>query len=82
MQSAEFRKKKADYNKRYNELHPERARAWSQAYRANKGSKKPCQECGAFIDIHKHHPDYTKPKLVVFLCGKHHKIAHGHGSII
>lgn len=36
----------------------------------------PCQECGN-QKSHAHHPDYDRPLFVVWLCQKHHLIAHG-----
>ena len=35
-----------------------------------------CESCGAGGLIHRHHPDYTKPLLVEFLCPRCHKAAH------
>lgn len=40
-----------------------------------------CQQCGASSKLHRHHPDYTKPLLVEFLCpachGRVHREARG-----
>jgi hypothetical protein len=37
--------------------------------------KEPCEVCGS-IEAEAHHPDYSKPLEVVWLCRKHHKAAH------
>lgn len=36
--------------------------------------RQPCEVCGEKAE--KHHPDYTKPKEVVWLCRKHHMELH------
>lgn len=36
---------------------------------------KPCIVCGS-KRTHRHHPDYSKPKNIVFLCHLHHKLVH------
>lgn len=38
--------------------------------------KTACEHCGAKVKLHKHHPDYTKPLEVVFLCPSCHGKAH------
>jgi hypothetical protein len=35
-----------------------------------------CEECGAH-EAQAHHPDYTKPFEVVWLCRVHHLSVHG-----
>ena len=35
-----------------------------------------CQQCGASGKLHRHHPDYSKPKLVEFLCPSCHGRVH------
>jgi uncharacterized OB-fold protein len=37
--------------------------------------KKPCEVCGA-DKVEAHHPDYSKPLDVVWLCRKHHAVTH------
>lgn len=37
---------------------------------------EPCEICGTTEDIEKHHPDYRFPKLVTWLCRKHHLDLH------
>lgn len=38
--------------------------------------KQPCIVCGA--DAHAHHPDYSKPLDVIWLCRRHHQILHNY----
>lgn len=40
-----------------------------------KLKRQPCLECGA-VKTEAHHPDYTKPLDVVWLCKKHHQEIH------
>lgn len=42
----------------------------------NEHKKQPCQVCGTTKWIHGHHPDYSKPLEVIWLCAKHHKEEH------
>ena len=39
---------------------------------------EPCTICGSAINIHAHHPDYSKPLDVNWLCSKCHKELHAH----
>jgi hypothetical protein len=43
--------------------------------RRGKIERKPCEECGD-PDAQMHHPDYTKPLLVEWLCLTCHLILH------
>jgi hypothetical protein len=36
----------------------------------------PCEVCGTTENIHRHHPDYTRPEIINFLCRKHHNELH------
>lgn len=44
--------------------------AVTKALKKGTLKKQPCQVCGA--NAQAHHPDYTKPLNVVWLCRKHH----------
>lgn len=35
-----------------------------------------CQDCGATEGLHRHHPDYSRPMYVEFLCPKCHNARH------
>jgi hypothetical protein len=37
--------------------------------------RQPCEVCGA-LRTHGHHPDYTRPLLIQWLCPAHHLEAH------
>ena len=37
--------------------------------------RKPCYICGA-EQVQAHHPDYSKPAVVVWLCKEHHRNLH------
>lgn len=47
-------------------------------YAINEGKliRLPCEKCGEKEGIHAHHPDYSKPLDVLWLCPKHHKEWH------
>lgn len=62
----------------YRAANPERVRAASAVARAvRNGSLQrwPCEICGNTKSL-AHHPDYTRPLLVTWLCQPHHKQAH------
>lgn len=39
--------------------------------------KQACTVCGEISGVHAHHPDYSKPLDVVWLCPRHHSKLHG-----
>ena len=41
-----------------------------------KIKRSSCEVCGASQGIHGHHPDYSKPFQVIWLCPIHHKEIH------
>ncbi len=56
------------------EPYQEKRKIWSRA--KYNIAKQPCEVCGN-PDSKRHHPDYSKPLEVVFLCNLHHKqVAH------
>ncbi len=58
--------------------YPERRAAHvavGNAIRDGRLARQPCHICGK--KAHAHHPDYSKPLEVVWLCPVHHKAAHG-----
>lgn len=60
-----------------NKKFPERRSARSKLFRAISLGlvyQTPCLVCGAESEAH--HPDYSQPLDVVWLCQKHHKEAH------
>lgn len=62
---------------RWKAQHPERRAAQLQVqYALRKGvlKKTPCMVCGERAESH--HPDYSRPLDVVWLCPAHHKQAH------
>ena len=71
-------RRKAPYawpNKReWREQNPEKYRAHIAAQRIPR--PEACQQCGASGKLHRHHPDYSKPKLVEFLCSSRHGRRH------
>lgn len=63
----------SDWNKKF----PERKKAQSKvrwAIASGKLQKQPCFICGEKAEAH--HPDYSRPLDVVWLCSAHHKQAH------
>ena len=47
----------------------------THALRDGKITKLPCQVCGA-LKVEGHHPDYSKPLEVIWLCRQHHVAEH------
>jgi hypothetical protein len=45
------------------------------AVRKGEVQKSPCERCGA-KRVHGHHPDYSKPLIVIWLCAQCHKEEH------
>lgn len=76
-------KKVAAQQKRYREQHPGKHRArhmLKNAVRAGRLSKPECcEDCGVLTKprhLHAHHPDYSKPLEVEWLCRKCHRQRH------
>ncbi len=44
--------------------------------------KEPCFFCGEEKGVERHHPDYTKPREIVWLCKEHHLYVHKNTEII
>lgn len=65
------------HSKAWKKRHPEKYRAHvsaNNAVRSGKLQRQPCQVCGSRAE--KHHPDYTDPLRVVWLCSRHHHELH------
>ena len=63
---------------KYERIYPERARAHNavgNAVRDKKLFKQPCRDCGNG-NVHGHHPNYSKPLDVIWLCPEHHRAEH------
>lgn len=48
----------------------------SQALDCGKIQRQPCQSCGTDRDLHMHHPDYSRPRYVIWLCRNCHTEEH------
>lgn len=67
--------------RRWRQAHPDRRAAQMLLRKAVKsGDVKPtpCWVCGSTAEAH--HPDYSRPLDVVWLCSAHHKQAHAVGA--
>lgn len=65
-------------HKRYHQKHPELRKAHRAVRIAIKNGhlrRQPCSVCGQ-PNAQAHHPDYTKPLEVIWLCPCHHMEAH------
>lgn len=74
----EGRQKEIERSAKTRKKYPERDKARVTARRAIKTGeikKRACQICGE-IKTEMHHPDYSKPLEVVFLCLEHHGKLH------
>lgn len=54
-------------------------KAVANAVRTGRLNKRPCIKCGN-PRSHGHHPDYSKPLKVIWLCAKHHTEVHRRSS--
>lgn len=61
--------------KRWRREHVDRQRAQNAAARASLTAPVHCEGCGLPRRLEKHHHDYSKPLLVVWLCKPCHAIA-------
>lgn len=69
--------KNIEIGRRWRAAHPLRKQAQtavSNAIRAGRLQPEPCLVCGAKAEAH--HPDYSQPLDVVWLCPPHHKQTH------
>jgi len=67
------------YQKRMEEKYPEKVAAREKVYdavRDGRLERQPCEECGSTEDVEAHHPDYSNPYDVVWLCREHHRQRH------
>lgn len=55
--------------------YPERARAQRMAKRALTTGPTACEGCGLEKPLQRHHPDYSRPLIVLWLCKPCHAIA-------
>jgi hypothetical protein len=68
----------ARITKYHREKHPDRYKAQTAVHNAIRDGKLfrlPCFVCGA-LKVEGHHPDYSRPLDVVWLCPIHHKEIH------
>ena len=61
--------------KQYRKEHPEKDKAHHNAHR-DIPLKAKCERCGSTENLERHHPDYSKPNLVITLCSSCHKAVH------
>lgn len=67
------------YQKKRRASHPEKSKARytaANAIRSGQLERQPCEVCGK-ENAQAHHPDYSKPLDVQWLCFIHHRMAHG-----
>lgn len=83
-QRPDRRQKTVEYHRNSVLRNPEKAtarNAISNAIRDGKLQKKPCEVCGN-ANSEGHHPDYSKPLEVMWLCRTHHLEQHGKKSYV
>lgn len=69
---------KCVYSLNHRTKNPEKRRArilLGSAIKCGRIHRKPCEVCGS-ANSEAHHPDYSKPLDVVWLCLKHHRELH------
>lgn len=75
-----------EHRKHYGDLSPdEKRRAICRAHtnqliRRGQITRLPCEVCGQKAQAH--HPDYTKPREIRWLCRKHHNQVHKENTSI
>lgn len=70
----------SEYEREYRSRFPDKYRAHiavGNAVRDGKLQKEPCFMCGA-EKVEAHHPDYSQPLTVIWLCPGHHKLIHAY----
>ena len=66
--------------KKYSKRNPEKIFAHNQTHRARLPLDKECTLCKSNKRLERHHPDYSKPLLIITLCKScHYKIHFGGG---
>lgn len=73
-----YRRRYTKSIKKYCKNNPEKRYAKEVIHsliRTGKIVKEPCSICGN-LEVHAHHPDYSKPKSIIWLCPIHHKEEH------
>lgn len=64
---------------RYAQRYPEKIKAKNllgSALVCNRMQRLPCRDCSTTERVEAHHPDYTKPLDVIWLCPTHHRAEH------
>lgn len=77
-QQPERKAARAEYLREHRARHPEHNRArqaLSRAVRTGVLTRRPCEKCGS-SKSQAHHPDYSRPLDVRWLCVVHHREAH------
>lgn len=72
-----YTEKEKDRKTNYRLKFPQRKNAQAKVYQALKSgklTKQPCFICGEKSEAH--HPDYSRPLDVVWLCSSHHRQTH------
>jgi hypothetical protein len=66
--------------KRWNEANPEKRRIHTMielaVFQGYMEKPNECSQCGIECNPHGHHEDYSRPKEVIWLCHKCHRILH------
>jgi|SRR3990167_253467 len=63
----------------YRKKYPEKVKAqqlFNGAVRSGKIIRSACVICGGTQKVHGHHPDYSKPLKIIWVCPVHHKLIH------
>jgi hypothetical protein len=78
-QSERGREVVSQINEKWNKNNPIKRKAQGLVRKEVSSGRlkpEPCKVCGDVNKVHGHHPDYSKPLHVVWLCPKHHVEEH------
>lgn len=75
-QTKSYKEQHARSQRRWAARNPEKTKAHDIVHAQGVPLADRCARCGSGNNLHRHHPDYTKPKEVITLCSACHRKTH------